>query len=258
MNYVNDGLPFLVNSQIVEYDIARGNTSVMREFKLLPEETIAHLENLSKEDRVREVGLLQRNDKLLANQLEGLFTRVVQMFMEQNNLDQDVDVLCIRRDAVFVVNKPISQPRVGNHILFRPKSTYHAALQLGPRWHFFFERGKPVKVDNFLNEKKDINGALPKLREGIMDFLSEFVDVCEGHNMNRREIYHFLNQFCTAYKERRVDICYYREFTADALYHIVSEDTETYLEDVPDYMVEDIDIGFNYRNIIVPLCQILI
>lgn len=258
MNYVNDGLPFLVNCMITEYDIKSGNTSVMRHYKLMPEEVIQHLEQMTKEERVKAVGILQRNNKEFARNLEASFNLAVDEFLKQNDLDIDVDVLCVRRDAVFVVNKAVPHPSIGEDIHFRPKHTYHASLQIGPKWHFFFEKDKPVKVDHFLQESKDVKGALPKLREGIMDFLREFVEICESTNMDRGKVYAFLKDFATAYKEKRLDLEYYREFTTDALFHIHTEDEETYFDELPEYMIDDLDISFNYRNIIIPLCEILI
>ena len=257
MTYTNDGLPLLINCQITEYDIESGNTSMMRHYQLVDEDTINHLERMPKEERVISVGLLQRNNREFAKMLEASFNKSVDQFLAQNDLDKDVDVLSIRKDAVFVVNKPVNHPNIGKHIHFRPKHIYHAAILLN-RWHFFFEKNKPVKVDFFINEEKDPNRAIPKLREGIMDFLREFVEVCESSNMNRSLIYPWLKDFCTAYKEKRLDLEYYREFTPDALFHINDGDGSTYMEDVPDYLIEDLDISFNYRNIIVPLCQILI
>ena len=258
MNYVNEGLPFLVNCQITEYDMAKGNTSVMRHYHLIPEEDIRSIEQMPKEERVRAVGMLQRNNREFARALESSFNLAVKEFLKQNDLDIDVDVLCVRRDAVFVVNKGVQKPTIGEHIMFRPKHQYHAALQIGPKWHFFFEKDRPIKIDHFLQQTKDERGVLDKLREGIVDFLREFVELCESTNMNRNVIYEWLNQFCTFYKEKKLDLEYYREFTPDALFHLSTEDGDTYLEDVPEYLVEDLDISYNYRNIIVPLCQILI
>lgn len=258
MNYVNDGLPFLVNSRIVEYDMAKGNTSVMREYHLLKDEDIDTLESLPKEDRVRRVGILQKNNRFLAQSLESCFDKAVQSFMDENELDIDVDVLCIRRDAVFVVNKPIRNEVIGTHLHFRPKKIYHASLQIGPKLHFLFEEDGPLHVDHFIREEKDYDGILAKLHLGILDFIEEFVSTCEGCNMNREIVYQYIHNFCTLYKEKRLDWEYYREFTREALFHLSLNGEVHYV----DYLTEDLepylDISHNYRAIIIPLLQILI
>lgn len=258
MNYVNDALPFLVNCLITEYDIERGNTSVMRHYGLAQDEVISRLEGLSKKDRNVQVGLMQREDKNFAKALEAAFDKAVKEIVRQNDLDMDIDVLCVRRDAIFVVNKTLQKPKIGNSILFRPKHEYHASLQIGPKLHFFFESGKPVRVDHFIQETKDTDGILEKLRPGMFDFLEEFVQVCESSNMNRRRVYEWMANFCNAYKARSLDAEYYREFNRDASFRFQDGEMTTLMDYVPDDMIDSLDISFNYVNIIIPLLQILI
>lgn len=257
MNFLNDAMPFLVNCKITEYDIKSGNTSIMRHFQLMPEEVISQLESMSKEQRVVSVGLLQKNNREFARSLEAGFNKAVDQFLSQNGLDMDVDVLAIRRDAVFVINKPVPHPKIGNDVLFRPKHTYHACIQI-ERMQFFFERGQEVKVDHFIQEEKDTKGILPKLRKGMIDFLQEVVELCESTNMDKSKIYPFLSEFASLYKSRQLDVEYYREFTRDALFRVVSEEGETYMDEIPDYMVDDLDITYNYVHIFIPLLQAIV
>lgn len=262
MNYLNDGLPFLVNCSITEYDIRSGNVSIMSEYGLIPQETINELKKLSKQERVRRVGILQINNKPFAKALEQGFNTAVKDFIEQNDLDIDVDVLAVKRDAVFVINKSILKPKVGSHIEFRPKGQYHAYLQLG-RYEFYFgdKDGdhNAVTIKNFVQEEKDVNHALQKLSVGMIAFLQEFIEKCEGTNMNRREVYTYLRDFITYYKHKELDIEYYREFTRDACFRVVLDDgTIEYMDYVPDELEDSIDITFNLVTIIIPLLQVLI
>jgi hypothetical protein len=258
MMWVNDGLPLLVNSLITEYDIKRGNISIMKQYHLR-EDAVPKLESLNKERRVREVGLLQREDRAFAKQLEQGFDGAVNQFIEGNGLDRDVDVLAIRRDAVFVVNRPITLTDIGEHIHFRIKNQYHAHLQIGPKLEFYFGQGNRVHIKNFVQEEKDTNHALQKLEPGMISFLQEFIELAESSNMNRGKIYEWMRDFCTLYRDRALDVEYYREFTRDALFCVREKDgASTMLEGVPDYMIEDLDISYNYMNIIVPLLQILV
>ena len=90
MTWTNDGLPFLVNSLITEYDIKSGNTSIMRTYQLADSDTISKLEKLPKGERVRQVGLMQRDDKEFAKKLEASFNDAVDKFLKANELDVDV------------------------------------------------------------------------------------------------------------------------------------------------------------------------
>ena len=258
MTWTNDGLPFLVNSLITEYDIKSGNTSIMRTYQLADSDTISKLEKLPKGERVRQVGLMQRDDKEFAKKLEASFNDAVDKFLKANELDVDVDVLAIRRDAIFVVNHPISQTRFADYINFVKKNQYHAALQIGPRLEFYFKNDHSVDIKNFVQEEKDTEHALQKLQPGVISFLQEFVDVAEGCNMNRTKVYQWMREFCTYYKEKSLDIEYYREFTREAMFSVKTDDGITMMDNIPDYMVDDLEISYNYKNIIIPLLQILI
>lgn len=262
MNYLNDGLPFLVNCSITEYDIKSGNVSVMSEYNLIPKETIDEIARLPKSERVKRVGILQINNKPFAKSLENGFNLAVQEFIKQNGLDIDVDILAVKKDAVFVINKPILKPKVGTYINFRPKGQYHAYLQLG-RYEFYFGEKDGdryhITLKNLVQEAKDTAGALAKLEPGIFSFLKEFISICESTNMDRRDVYQYLRDFIHYYKHRELDIEYYREFTREALFKVMLEDGSTeYMDYVPDELEEYIDISFNYVNILVPLLQVLI
>lgn len=258
MTYVNDGLPFLVNAQITEYDIKSGNTSMMRHYHLRSLEEIEEIEKMPKKQRVVTVGLLQRKDRDFAKRLESSFNQVVQDFLDANELDIDVDVLAIRRDAVFVVNKPVTITQLYPDVLFREKNRYHAALQIGPKLEFYFNQKGEIEIKNFVQAEKDDTGALERLKPGMLSFLQEFVELAEGTNMDRIKIYTWLRDFCTYYKERELDLEYYREFTREANFRVRLGDEDAFYDFIDESMIEDIDITYNYRNIIIPLLQILV
>ena len=256
MTWTNEGLPLIVNSSITEYDISHGNTSIMQEYGLAPQQTIDELNRLGKDERNRRVGLLQRDDKVFAARLEAGFNDAVEKFCERNDLDVEVDVLAIRRDAVFVVNKPVNTVKLSPSIHFRPKVTYHAFLQLGPRWEFYFHKDGYVDIKNFVQEKNDISGCLTKLKPGPIAMLQEFIDVCEATNMDKRKIYQWIKNFSQLYKERQLDPEYYREFTRDANFRLDILGEMTFSDIVTDDLIdENLMIDFNYIQLIIPLIR---
>lgn len=259
MLWINDSQPFLVNAAITEYDIRQGNVSVMKTFQLAPDDTIKELMSLPKDERNVRVGLLMREDKSFSKALEKGFDDVVKQFIENNGLDLEEDVLAIRRDAVFVINRDIPQPNVGEYVTFRPKGVYHSYLQLNTKLEFFFAGDELPEVKGFVQAKNDINNALEKLKPGMFSFLKEFIDVCRMSNMNRRTIYKWLKDFCKYYKEKALDLEYYREFTREALFRIKGlGDDDTMTELVTDDLLDNLDISYNYLHIIIPLLQIII
>lgn len=258
MNWTNEALPLIVNASITEYDIKRGNTSIMAEYGLAPAETLAELNKLPKEERNVRVGLLQRDDKIFAKRLEAGFNDAVKRFCEINHLDPEVDILSIKRDAVFVVNKPVDTPAISENVLFRPKNTYHAHLQLG-RWEFYFKADGTVDIKNFVQESKDTTGCLPKLQAGPISMIKEFIEVCESTNMDRRKVFEWFKEFCRLYKERKLDPEYYREFSREASYRLDIWGEMTFADILDETLMdENLIIDFNYINLIIPMLKVII
>lgn len=257
MQYVNEGIPFMVNSLVTEYDIRHGNTSIMRHFGLSSLDVIDRLDSLPKSERNRQVGLMVRDDHDFGRRLEKGFNDAVEQFLSQNGLDIDVDIQAIRRDAVFVVNRPVRKPKIGDAIEFVPKNEYHALLKL-KQLEFYFGQGDRLDIKNFVSAESDINHAVEKLQPGPISFIREFIEVCEGSNMNRRRIYPWIREFAEYYKKKQLDFEYYREFTRDALFRVNIDGEPMYLDIMTDDMVDDLDISFNYLQLFIPLLQVVI
>lgn len=257
MQWTNDALPLLVNSMITEYDIKSGNTSIIRENHLFPEPEIQRLEKMSKKDRLVEVGMKMRESKEFSKALEAGFTKAVDQFVNANQLDKDVDILAIRRDAVFVVNRPIQQESISPNVTFRPKNRYHAFILVG-KYEFYFGEGDVVDIKGFIGEGKDTNGAIEKLKPGPVAFLQELIQVAESTNFNRALIYKWIEEFMDLYKRKALDFEYYRQFDRDAMFRIVVNGEPMYSDFVTEDLLPDLDISFNYTNIIIPVLRVLV
>lgn len=267
MMWSNDKLPMLANSLITEYDISMGNVSIMEAFELVPKEMIDYLKGLSKYERVVKVGLLQKEDKEFAKKLEDGFTQAVQKFIQSNHLDIDTDVTDIRRDAVYVVSRPIRYTSFSKGaIKFRPKSSYHAMLKLSQGLMVFYRNRSEIKegmhhieVDGLIREDaKAFNEVMRRLTPGPLAFLEEFMEVTEGCNQRKSEMYRWLIDFADLYKSKKLDPEYYREFTKKATFRIITEEGTHEVTNFEEEMFDDLDISYNYTHMIVPLLQIIV
>ena len=92
----------LFNHRIVEYDMKSANTSIAREFGLLPEKRIKELENLPKKDREIAVGLILRDTPGYSEKQKLGFISARKLFFTQNEI-LDEEVVAIKRDAIFVM-----------------------------------------------------------------------------------------------------------------------------------------------------------
>lgn len=264
MNYQSK-IKLITNSLITEYDIRQGNISVMKAFQLVSDEKIASLKKLPKDQRVREVGLMMRDDKEFAERLERGFDEIVHQFIQKNELDMDVDITDIRRDAVFVVTKHPTHCTLGNGaVVFRPKGEYHAMIRINPMVTAFFRSNRKedephVEVHGIVRRgSTEYQELSKKLENGPFAFLEEFVGICEASGSNKTKIYEWIKEFCLLYKQKALDLEYYREFNREGGFRLRMGNDITIRDTISETDLEDLDISYNYRNLIVPILQIIV
>jgi len=250
MFYLNPYKSLCINSEIIEYDIKSANLSIIKEYKLLPQNIIDKLEDMNKKDRVVFVGKLMGKDRNFAKELESKFNEIIELFMEVNNLDKELDVISIKRDAVFVINKDVKQTKFGKHIHFVKKNTYTGYMYLKP-YEFYINEDK-IDV-------KGLNDSLYKLhKDGILDLVREFIDICASSNMNKTIINRYLKSLVNNYKNKSLYYDYYREFNQISKYRYVLVDDVMLMDNINDKTLMEVDISYNYLNIIIPMIRLII
>ena len=78
--YLNKNVDSIINRRIIEYDLKSANTSLCKEYSLLPETTINKIESMKKSDRVVAIGKLQRKDKEFNSNLKDSFRDIRKRF----------------------------------------------------------------------------------------------------------------------------------------------------------------------------------
>ena len=83
----------------------RAGLSLIKEYKLLPKETIQKIENYrTKYEQDVIIGQLERKDKKLVEAKKQAFTSVREKFYYLNDLE-DIEIIDIRKDAIFTTRK---------------------------------------------------------------------------------------------------------------------------------------------------------
>ncbi len=241
-------IPSVINSSITEWDMKSANVSVLEYFHLIPQKKIDAIRQLSSEKRKVVVGLLEQKNPELAEKLERGFDEIVKMFIEVNKLDEDIDVLSIKKDAVFVIAKTPTVTEFGP-VKFIAKNTYHSFLKIGA---FEFYVGY---------DKVDVKG-LQKLAElhenGILYLINDVVNAAEQFAGDKAAMSSYLSTLARLYKTKKLDFEFYREFNSQSKFSVII-DGERYLYDnISEEDINDVDISYNYTNIILPLIRLFI
>ena len=244
MFYNNKTITKVLDSEIVEWDIKSANVSVMEYYQLHNQKTIDKLRALPKADRVKRVGILQRNPNF-AKALEDGFNKIMAEFIIINSIPSE-NIISIKRDAIFVKNHAITVNQFGTCVEFVPKNRYLHYLKVNSL-QFFIGR-----------EKIDVKGLsdtrLPVHENGILQFIR---DVCkEGHDYYRVNTY--LKEFFTAYKKKELPFDYYREFNDSSLYKLNEMGYEFTQEHIDESDMDTLDISYNLTNILIPVLQLFI
>lgn len=237
----------VIDHTIIEYDMKSANTSIAREFHLLPEERIKEIENMPKEKREVVIGLLKRDDKEYAEAEKQGFIAARKMFMEQNELDES-DIIAIKRDAFFVL-RYVEHEKVSSNINFRLKNVYSSFLSL---------KSHSNTIDIFYNrERNDVKGIDDDVyntyhAEYIGNFIHEVIRrVEEG---DRLEVNEYIMNFWDRYKWRELDSGYYREFNPRSDFHYLDG---LYANEEYRQNLAELDISHNVE-VITSLLQLVI
>lgn len=243
---------FLYNSRITEWDITKANVSLMRYYNLYPLGKISRLERLPKSKREVEVGILCRDDKQFNKALSKSFNDIMVEFLEANGLDKDEDVVSIKKDAAFVINKDIKQSVFGP-VRFLPKNEYRGFVKLD-RYEFYLKSDYTFDVKGW-SKAKDIH-----LHDnGMLDFLREVFLLCDNYQGDKNVIGSYLSKFADAYKRRQLEFDYYRPFNDISAFDIDFGDGNVVrLDNIDETYINEIDISYNYLKLFLPLMRKLI
>lgn len=242
-------IPSVINSSITEWDMKSANVSVLEYYDLLPKNQIDAIRKLSSEKRKVAVGLLEQKRPELAEKLERGFDSIVKMFIEVNNLDEDIDVLSIKKDAVFVIAKTPAVTEFGP-VKFVAKNTYHSFIQVGA---FEFYIGKDDVVD-----VKGLQKMAELHKKGILFLISDVVKTAGLYSIDKTKMSTYLSDLVRLYKNKELDFEYYREFNSQSKFSVFIDGERYLYDEISEEDIDDVDISYNYINIILPLVRLFL
>lgn len=243
-SFINPNIVYLFNTEIIEYDMKEAGFSLIQEYKLLPQIKIDDLKKLSKDKRKIEIGLLQRQSEKLRKDLKDAFAFARERFFLENDLD-DTDIVSIKKDAILTTKKCRFQ-EIGEYIVFRPKNTYTSYIQMAKNLEFYYS---PTTLD-----VKGIGDEMLEYhQEYMISFIKKFFEKMETES-DPCNVIEFVKRFIDRYKKFELDVGYYREFNPKSEYHLVNDST-VFME-YWEEQKEDLDITYNYFNILMKLIKI--
>ena len=115
-------IDYLISKNIREYDITKSNINILLFFNKISKEQYDHFYNMDKTERNETIGKIIRDDEELKQAILDGVIEAKRMFFEANNI-QDDEVLSIKNDAVFIIDRAMKYTKFGN-IEFVNKNSY--------------------------------------------------------------------------------------------------------------------------------------
>jgi len=246
--YTTKEYDYLIAKRIIEYDIRSANVNLCRYYNLLDEDELNKIENMQKHDRVVYIGCKMRDDKEFSKKLSKAFKYMRREFFIANGI-LDSDILSIKKDAIFVINKRCRNTKFKN-VEFVEKNIYSSYHKLNGLELYY--SGK-----NDILDVKGIDDSSLYQHKKFINVLKRMFKLLE---LNKREEFiKFIKRFSEDYKNKRLAYEYYKEFKSDGCYTLIQNDDSKkiiYGLDNVDSTINDIlSINYNYIAYILPIIQ---
>ena len=211
-SYLNKNITHILSSYISEYDIAKANIHVLYEAGVITKEQFDYLYNADRMTRQITIGnMIKKNRNVYTIIQNGIIEAKKKLFIA--NEIQDYDVLSIKNDAVFLVDKSPEYTQFGI-VEFKKKNVYTSYYNLNNielYYHYSLEGDR---------EYYDIKGISDeKLMLHQNSFLELLLVVCETVECEGVvNAVALLRGIYENYLNLKMDVSYYRTFDSRSVY----------------------------------------
>lgn len=248
---VKPEINYLVSHYIREYDIQKANISILYSLNVIDYNTYSFLFEAPRDIRQVYIGNMIKDNKKIYDILHEGILQARQSLITTNNISE-LDILTIKNDAIFIIDKELSNTRFGN-INFVCKNKYTSFLYVEPLEIYYFY---DIIFDKEIIDIKGINdNILQQYHSNTwIPFLCQLI-----YLLNTSEIQtaiKFYSDFYTQYCNKELDINYYREFNSNSNFITIPICGKRYsMQGIDDISI--IDISYN-KNLLHKIYKILL
>ena len=244
-NYVMN-VDYIVSSLITEYDISKGNISILRYMNLIDEGLYWELYNAPKQERVVRVGLMMRENKELNKAVNDGFIEAKRLLFDANRI-QDQEVQAIRNDAVYIINRKLDYTNFGP-IQFMEKNVYNEYFKIAKKeYYYFFD---PITQFERLDVKGINDAVLPLHEKYMLEFIKTIMWSVQNEPIE--EAIGMIQAFDEKYKNFELESGFYRRFDSESKFQ--TRRMSKYNTFKLDYLLNEnekiyLDISYNHQII---------
>lgn len=212
INY-SSNVSYLDNVFIYEYDISKANINVLYSKKAIDKDTYDYLYNANRDIRQIYIGKLQKENKEITTILKAGIIEAKKWLFEANNI-HDYEVLSIKNDAVFIINRVLNRTQFGL-IEFKCKNKYTSFYKLNnlEAYYLFdsFSKNEELEIKGISDNKLLLH------KDYMLQLLKDIFYTIQTVNVEMAM--RMLKDFYLEYINYLLPIEYYRTFNADSLFY---------------------------------------
>lgn len=242
---------YLINQPMYDYDIHQANISILYDIGAINKDLYEELKNAPKDERVRRIGLMQResnkNGGTLAQDLEDGYRGIRKSFIIANEL-QDNDVLETRKDSIVSL-KPVKVTQFGS-CQFVLKNVYTSFYKVRS-YELFLGKTSGIRDSKpYLSVKGISDSTLEFYHQDFMKLLLDIFIVAE--KMDTKSTVNYIKEYMNRYINLELPVGCYREFNPQSKFIIpfLTKGGGTFervgLDSIASNRLNLLDIGFNY------------
>ncbi|QXN70161.1 hypothetical protein INTERNEXUS_120 [Bacillus phage vB_BspM_Internexus] len=154
-NYLNKRISYLKNNIIREYDMTNAGVNILRKNNVITEEEYQHLNSMEKLKKNKTVGLFLKKNPDISEALINEFVLIRKELFEKNNIDDD-DILSIKKDAVFIINKKLTNLELNEYYKFQEKNRYISYISIDNK-EFYYKSDRTLDIKGYSKEIKEFH-----------------------------------------------------------------------------------------------------
>lgn len=250
-NYLNKDLKYIKNAIIREYDMKNAGLSILKHKDLISLKTYDKLMNkYNKHDRDVIVGKFLGENKDISKELMNGFIEARKEFFEINEI-KNSDVLSIKKDAIFLINKVPKIQQINDDYLFRNKNEYSSYINLKGKEFYY----------SIMDDSLEIKGFSKDIIDSQKDYLFKFVKNCLKLDSDNESENLFIKllEFKNDFLEKSLDIGYYKDIIENK-FLFSYKDCSTLVLDIIDENLKNsefLDISNNLNFILELISNLL-
>ena len=245
-------IPYIISTYIREYDISKANINILLYKNYINLDMYNLLCSMEKMDREVYIGKqIKRNPEIQTIISDGIL-EMRALFIQQNNIS-DEDILSIKNDAIYIINKIPTITKFKN-VEFVMKNYYTSYIKLN-KYEIYYLCDNMNNIEGI--DVKGINDSTLSLHENYMiSFICQILYELESGNV--KDAFNYFNKFFDDYINLRLDLGYYREFNPESKFMSKPISGHRYIFDSFDKKdINILDINYN-ANILRDLYRILL